>query len=128
MFYRLAADGILMVHALFVAFVLFGLLLVLLGGIRRWKWVKNFWFRIAHLTAIAIVVLQSWLGMICPLTTWEMQLRSRAGETTYTDTFVSHWLQQLLFYEAPAWVFVVAYSLFGGLVVASWFFVPPEKS
>lgn len=127
MFYRLAADGILMVHALFVAFVLFGLLLVLLGGIRRWKWVKNFWFRIAHLTAIAIVVLQSWLGMICPLTTWEMQLRSRAGETTYTDTFVSHWLQQLLFYEAPAWVFVVAYSLFGGLVVASWFFVPPEK-
>lgn len=127
MFYRLAADGILIAHALFVAFVLFGLLLVLLGGIRRWKWVKNFWFRIAHLTAIAIVVLQSWLGMICPLTTWEMQLRSRAGETTYTDTFVSHWLQQLLFYEAPAWVFVVAYSLFGGLVVASWFFVPPEK-
>jgi len=125
MFYRIAADAILVTHTLFVAFVVFGQILVLIGATRHWRWIRNFWFRITHLVAIAVVVLQSWLNRICPLTTWEMELRARAGQTTYSDTFVSHWLQDILFYEAPAWVFVVSYTLFGTLVVASWLLIPP---
>jgi hypothetical protein len=125
--YRLAADALLVTHALFVAFVLSGLILVLIGAALRWRWVCNFCFRIAHLAAIGIVVLQSWLGLICPLTTWEMELRALAGQTTYSDTFISYWLQNLLFYQAPPWVFMVAYTLFGCLVVLSWFIVPPRR-
>ena len=125
MFYRIAADAILVIHALFVGFVIFGLVLVLIGAALRWQWVRNFWFRAAHLAAIGVVVLQSWLDRICPLTTWEMELRLLAGQTTYSDTFVSYWLQKLLFYEAPAWVFIVSYTLFGILVVASWILIPP---
>jgi hypothetical protein len=49
-----------------------------------------------------------------------MNLRERAGEGTYEGTFVAHWLQKLLYYEAPPWVFVVCYTLFGLLVVGSW--------
>ena len=127
MIYRLAADAILVTHGLFVAFVVFGLVLVLLGAALHWQWILNFWFRALHIAAIAIVVLQSWLGRICPLTIWEMELRNRAGQTTYSDTFVSYWLQKLLFYEAPAWVFVVCYTLFGILVVASWLLFPPAR-
>jgi len=82
---------------------------------------------VAHLTAIGIVVVQSWLGRICPLTTWEMQLRIRAGESAYSDTFISHWLQHIIFYDAPPWVFIAAYTLFGCLTVASWFWVRPQK-
>ncbi|MBT8147886.1 MAG: DUF2784 domain-containing protein [Gammaproteobacteria bacterium] len=126
MFYRIAADAILVTHVLFVAFVVFGLALVLVGAALHWQWIRNFWFRSLHLAAIGIVVLQSWLDRICPLTTWEMELRNRAGQTTYSDTFVSYWLQKLLFYEAPAWVFIVCYTLFGILVVASWLLIPPE--
>jgi len=126
--YQLAADTILVVHGLFVAFVVLGQALILLGAFRHWRWVRRFWFRITHLAAIGAVVLQSWLGMICPLTTWEMALRARAGEAAYSGTFVSYWLQRLLFYAAPSWVFIVVYTAFGALVVASWFLVPPLRN
>ena len=124
--YLIAADAILLVHALFVAFVVIGLVLILVGGARAWIWVRHPWFRLAHLAAIAIVVVQAWLGAVCPLTTWEMALRSRAGDATYTGAFVAHWLETLLYYRAPAWVFVAGYTLFGAVVVASWFWVRPR--
>ena len=128
MFYLLAADTILVIHVLFVAFVVLGLLAIYGGLWQSWRWVRNYWFRLAHMAAIGIVVLQSWLGVICPLTTWEMHLRRLAGDESYAGSFIQHWLQTILYYEAPAWVFVACYTLFGGLVVASWFIVPPERN
>lgn len=124
--FALAADAILLLHVLFVGFVTVGLLLVICGGVRGWSWVRNPWFRLTHLLAIAVVVLQSWVGVICPLTTWEMALRSQAGSTTYAGSFVSYWLGRVLYYQAPPWVFVVAYSVFGLLVVACWLWVRPR--
>lgn len=125
--YLIAADVLLFSHALFVAFVVLGLALILVGGLIDWAWVKNRWFRVAHLAAIGIVVLQSWLGVICPLTTWEMVLRERAGVDTYAGSFIAHWLDALLYYQAPAWVFTACYTGFAALVVACWFWVPPGR-
>ena len=125
--YLLAADLILFIHVLFVAFVVFGLVCILIGKPLHWGWVRNRWFRIAHLIAIGVVVLQSWLGMICPLTIWEMALREKAGDATYAGSFIAHWLDAILYYQAPPWVFMVAYTMFGLLVVVSWFWVPPKK-
>lgn len=127
LFYRLAADTLLLAHFLFVCFVVFGLLLIFVGKWRRWRWVRNYWFRLAHLGAIGVVVLQSWLGMICPLTLWEMQLRERAGEQVYAGAFIAHWVEQLLYYRAPEWVFMAIYSGFGALVLASWLWVRPQR-
>ena len=124
--YLFAADAILFAHVLFVAFVVLGLLAILAGKLLSWSWVRNPWFRLAHLVAIGVVVLQSWLGAICPLTTWEMALRERAGDAAYFGTFISHWLETLLYYRAPEWVFIVCYTVFGALVVASWFWVRPR--
>lgn len=122
----LGADALLFAHALFVLFVVAGLLLILVGKPLDWAWVRNPWFRIAHLAAIGIVVLQSWIGAICPLTTWEMALRERAGEAAYSGSFISHWLDALLYYQAPAWLFTLCYTVFAGAVVASWFWVRPR--
>lgn len=121
------ADLVLVTHALFVAFVVVGLVVVILGATRDWRWVRDFRFRLAHLGAIGCVVLQSWLGFLCPLTVWEMQLRENGGEATYRETFVAHWLHELLFYDAPGWVFVIVYTLFGGAVLVAWFLVPPRR-
>jgi hypothetical protein len=122
----LLADVVLALHVLFVAFVVFGLVAVLLGKPLGWSWVRNVSFRVAHLVAIAVVVGQAWFGIVCPLTKIEMALRARAGDAVYSGTFVSHWLEELLYYDAPAWVFVTGYTLFGLLVAASWLWVPPR--
>jgi hypothetical protein len=124
--YLLAADAVLLLHVLFVVFVVVGLLLVIAGRLLSWDWVRNWWFRVIHLGAIGVVVLQAWLGVICPLTRLEMYLRDRAGDTTYGGSFVSHWLEAILYYRAPAWVFAVAYTLFAIVVVMSWVWVRPH--
>lgn len=123
----LLADIILIFHVLFVAFVVVGLLMVYAGYFLGWRWVRNRVFRIVHLGAIGYVVIQAWWGMVCPLTTWEMALRAEAGAATYSGSFIQHWLHSLLYFELPAWVFVVVYTLFGSLVLASWFVVKPYR-
>ncbi len=125
-YYRIAADLVLAVHMLFVLFVILGLVLILVGGARGWPWVQNSRFRLGHLLAIGVVVAQAWLGAICPLTTFEMALRSRAGDAVYSGSFIAHWMETLLYYEAPLWVFAICYTAFGLLVVASWIIVPPR--
>lgn len=122
----LAADALLLGHVLFVTFVVGGLLLVIAGGLLGWAWVRNRVFRLVHLACVGVVVIQSWLGLVCPLTTWEMALRQRAGDATYSGAFIAHWLGELLYYQAPAWVFAVIYTAFGALVVASWLWVRPR--
>ena len=125
--YRLLADAVLIIHVGFMLFVVGGLLLILFGGCCGWKWVRNPWFRAFHLVAIGLVVVQAWLGIICPLTTLEMVCRDCAGDETYDGTFVAHWLRKLLFYEAPPWVFGVCYSVFAAAVIGSWLKIRPRR-
>jgi drug/metabolite transporter superfamily protein YnfA len=125
--YLIVADVVLSLHVLFVIFVIAGLLLIFAGKWLNWSWVRNRVFRITHLVAIGIVVLQAWIGMICPLTTIEMWLRERAGDATYGGAFIAHWLESLLYYQAPPWVFAICYTAFGALVVGSWFWVRPNE-
>lgn len=125
--YALTADFLLLLHVCIVLFIVLGLLLTLIGKLRNWSWVRNPWFRTLHLLAIGMVVIQAWVGEICPLTTWEMMLRARAGDATYTGSFIAHWLEVILYYRAPPWVFTLIYTLFGGLVVISWIWVRPRK-
>lgn len=120
------ADAVLCLHALLVVFVAGGLILIVVGKLRGWHWVYSPWFRIVHLGAIATVVAESWFGIVCPLTTLEMWLRMEAGQKTYDGSFIEHWLQHLLYYDAPGWVFVLAYSLFGLLAVTVWWWAPPR--
>ena len=123
----LLADVVLLSHVLFVAFVVFGLFAIFAGKLLGWAWVLDPWFRSIHLAAIGVVVIQAWFGVVCPLTTLEMALRREAGDATYAGTFVSHWLDAILYYRAPAWVFAVAYTAFGILVVLSWFWARPRR-
>ena len=125
--YQLLADVVLSLHFAIVAFVVGGLVLIIAGNLRSWRWVNALWFRLAHLAAIAVVVAEAWLGVVCPLTSVEMWLRTKAGDaTSYTGSFIEHWLERILYYEAPAWVFTTGYSLFGLVVAATWWYFPPK--
>ena len=80
-FYRILADFVVVVHAVWVCFIVLGMAAILLGVVLKWRWVRNFWFRIIHLLMIATVVVEAFFGVSCPLTDWEDNLRERSGET-----------------------------------------------
>lgn len=124
--YRILADAVLTVHLGVVVFVVGGLVLIVVGNLRGWRFVDRWWFRLAHLAAIGVVVAQAWLGLVCPLTTLESWLRVQGREAAYDTSFIEHWLTRLLFYEAPAWAFTAAYTLFGLAVIAAWWRFPPD--
>ncbi len=123
----LLADLVLALHVAVVLFVVGGLVLVVAGNRLGWAWVNRWWLRLAHLGAIAYVAAQAWWGLECPLTTLERWLRAQAGGSTYGGEFMAHWLQRLLYWDAPAWVFTLAYTLFALAVAAAWWRYPPRR-
>ena len=125
----LLADMLAVVHAAWVLFVVGGQALILVGWAVGWRWTRNPWFRWLHLAAIGFVVLQVVLGIYCPLTVIESDLRRQAGTEGYADAgFIAYWIGRLLYYDIPLWQAHVAYVLFAGLV--AWTFVryPPRRS
>lgn len=126
--YLVLAHVVLVLHLAVVLFVVGGLVLIVVGNRRSWRWVNAWWFRLAHLGAIGVVVAESWWGLTCPLTTLEMWLRVRAGVPAHGSGFIEHWLQWLLYYDAPTWVFTLGYTVFALLVVLAWWRFPPHRA
>jgi hypothetical protein len=126
--YLVLADAILVIHFAFVAFVVIGLLLVWIGKLCGWRFVRNIWFRVAHLCSIGVVAAESLAGFICPLTTWENRLRYMAGgEEQYQGSFIQHWLHQVMFFELNEKVFTVIFIIFFAAVALSFWLVPPRR-
>lgn len=125
---RLAADAVLTVHLLYVAFVVLGLAAILWGVLRRRRWARNPVFRVLHLAAIAIVALQAVLGLRCPLTVWEYRLREAAGQTPTELAFIPRLFRAVVFYEFPPEFFLALYVGFAALVVLTLWLVPPRRA
>ncbi|HXR34425.1 MAG TPA: DUF2784 domain-containing protein, partial [Candidatus Binataceae bacterium] len=89
--WNLLADLVLLFHAAYVGYVVFGLAAILAGIALDWRWIRNFWFRASHLAAIALVVCESLLGLTCPLTTVENLLRQSAGQPGYAGGCIARW-------------------------------------
>jgi len=119
----LLADGVLVVHALFVVFVVGGLAATWVGLAAGAPFARNPWFRGMHLAAIAFVVAESLVGIVCPLTAWEDALRGRVSDAG----FLQRWIHAWLFWSAPGWVFGVAYAAFAALVALTWWRYPPRR-
>lgn len=120
----MAADAILLLHFLFVLFVVGGLAVIWLGAWRGWRWIHGLKFRIAHLAAIIFVAAESMLGIACPLTVWENALRGTADH----QSFIARWVHRLMFYSAPEWVFTALYAGVAILVAATFWWIPPRRS
>ncbi|MCW5652965.1 DUF2784 domain-containing protein [Hydrogenophaga sp.] len=123
----LLADVLLTLHVGIVVFVVGLLPLVLAGGVLGWQWVRRFGLRATHLGLMVFIAVQAWLGQLCPLTVWEQDLRRIAGQAAYGESFIAHWLSRLLYWQAPWWVFVVAYTVFALLVALAWWWVRPTS-
>ncbi len=127
MLYRVLADVTVVIHLAYASFIVLGLAAILLGIVRRWSWIRNFWFRMVHLLMIGMVAAETVCGIDCPLTVWENRLRTLAGETTYAGSFIGSWANALLFVEMPEWLLSTAYLLFLCLVLATFVAAPPGR-
>ena len=117
------ADALLVVHFLIAAFIVGGLVLVWVGAALQWRWTRNPWFRYLHLGAIGFVAAEALLGIACPLTLWEDMLRGGVRP----ESFVGRWVQRLLYYRAPEWLFTVAYVLWTLATLLTLWLVPPRR-
>jgi hypothetical protein len=128
--YGFLADVLVGIHVLYIGFVLGGLLLILLGMLLRWEWIRNPWFRGIHLLSILIVAGEAVVGYQCPLTTWEKELRDLAGQPVEGDTFIGRMLHNLILYDDPSdmtrTVLAIADWVVAGLVVATFILAPPR--
>jgi Protein of Unknown function (DUF2784) len=121
----LLADAVLLLHVCYAGFVIGGLLVVPLGAWLDWRWVRGHRFRAAHLLCTGIVALEALIGVTCPLTWFEHALLVASGAVGYERSFVGELLYRLLYYDAPVWVFTVAYTLLALTVVACYRYLPP---
>lgn len=87
MFYRLAAETVLLLHLAFIVFVIAGA-----TGAARWSWLP-----LVHLPAAAWGVFVELTGRVCPLTTAENYLRLKAGEAGYSESFIEHYLLPIIY-------------------------------
>jgi hypothetical protein len=126
--YSLLADAIVAIHVAYVGFVLVGQLAILIGLALKWQWIRNFWFRVLHLTAILIVGLEAAGGITCPLTAWENQARELAGQTVDQGSFIGRLLDKVLFYQGPPEYFEMGHIAFALLVLATFVLAPPRWS
>lgn len=117
------ADALVILHFFIAAFIAGGLVLVWIGAPLGWRWVREPWFRYAHLGAIAFVALEALAGIACPLTAWEDLLRGGARP----ESFVARWVHRLLYYRAPEWVFTAAYVAWTLATLATLRLVPPRR-
>lgn len=121
---ELAADVVVAIHCTYVAVVVLGFVAILVGAAAHWQWVRSPYFRLTHLAMILLVCVESALGVACPLTTLESRLRLEAGAPAYPRDFIGYWLDRLIFYDAPPWLFTVLYFAFGALVILTFWLIP----
>lgn len=123
--YGVLADVTVVVHAGFVLFAAVGQVLIVVGWVCAWRWVRGVGFRTLHLAAIVFVAGEAWFGVVCPLTRLEYHWRRLAGEGGEEISFVGRAVRSVLFYDAPGWVFTSAYTAFALVVLACFIGYPP---
>lgn len=110
----IAADAVLLLHGLFIAFVVGGAALL-------WRWPGLIW---AHVPAALWGVYVEFSGRVCPLTPLENRLRRAAGEQGYSSGFIEHYLLPLIYPEGltreTQWLLGAAVLLINGLFYGLW--------
>ncbi len=102
--YRLLADGVVVVHLCFVAYVV-------LGALLAFRWPKLVWL---HLPALLWGIWIEFSGRICPLTPLENWLRQKGGEAGYSTSFIEQYVIPMLY---PADLTASTQWLLGTLLV-----------
>jgi Protein of Unknown function (DUF2784) len=115
------ANAILAVHLAVIAFNVAGLIVIPLGAWLGWRIVRVGWLRLLHLALLAVVVAQALAGRACILTIWQNEL---TGNRQMPEPMVMRWVDRVIYWNLPIWVFALIYSFVFLYVVALSVFIP----
>jgi hypothetical protein len=122
---KFLADLILIIHFVYLATVIIPALIIPIGFHRHWRWVRSQTVRAIHMGMMGFVLLEVLIGMICPLTWLESHFLEASGRSGYQGTFMTYWLSQIMYWDAPSWIFTAAYAIFFAWIIYLWRAYPP---
>ena len=117
------AWTVLGVHVAVIAFNVAGLVLIPMGAWRHWRWVRGFWWRLAHLLILAAVAAQALAGRACVLTLWQYDLSGGRNP----QPLIAYWIDRLIYWPLPLWFFTVLYVAVWLYVAFLWWRIPPRQ-
>lgn len=120
------ADVVLLVHLAVILFNVFGLIAIPLGAWCEWRFVRVFWWRALHVALLVAVAIQAVLARVCFLTIWQSDLLRRAGVNASDAPLIQRWVNRLIYWPLPLWVFAVLYVAALALAIVLWWKVPPK--
>lgn len=120
------AGLVLYFHLLVILFIIFGFVVIPLGVKLKWKFINEFWWRLTHLVSMVIVAGQAILGAACFLTDIQSDLLQTAGKRGYRVPFIQTYVDRLVYYNFPIWVFSIIYVILFIYTIYLWFKVPPK--
>ncbi|HEV7995652.1 MAG TPA: DUF2784 family protein [Stellaceae bacterium] len=121
----LLAEAVLAAHLAIILFNLFGLIVVPLGAARGWRFVHVAWWRVLHLALLAAVAAQALAGRACVLTVWESKLAVGAASPA---PLIMGWVDRLIYWRLPIWVFAALYALVFGYALALLWLAPLRRT
>jgi len=116
------AEAVLAAHLAVILFNVFGLIAVPLGAVCGWRFVRVRWWRLLHLVSLAAVAAQAVFGRACILTIWQAALTGEPGRPT---PLIMGWVNRVIYWPLPLWVFAAFYLLVFGYALALLWLVPP---
>jgi hypothetical protein len=119
----LLGQAILAIHLVVIAFNVAGLFVIPLGARLGWGFVRIPWLRLLHLASLAVVALQAALGRACFLTDWQDAATGGGRE----DPLIMRWVNGMVFWPLPIWVFTALYVAVFAYVLALLWIVPIRR-
>lgn len=126
--YLWAADLVVLLHLGIAAFIVLGFCLIWTGYFLKWQWIYHRKFRILHLVLMAIVTLESIVGLACPLTILEDWLRSpNPVQAGARGAFIQDMAHRILFYDIEIQFFTIGYIIFLIAICLTLWRIPPAR-
>tara|TARA_B100000963_G_C22553834_1_gene638094 strand:- start:861 stop:1232 length:372 start_codon:yes stop_codon:yes gene_type:complete len=117
------ADIVLFVHLIIALFIVSLFVVIPFGYKLKWNWIKNRKLRLFHIILMFFVTLETIMGITCPLTIIENNLRG----IMVSNSFINTWIKKILFFDFPSEYFLITYILCSLWTTLIWIKFPPEN-
>lgn len=127
MVYKLAADGLMVLHFAWILFMLYGFWFTFRAFFKP-ELFERWLFRSLHLLGIAFVAFLVAIGKPCPSTIWENDLRRlHDPSSTYPGSFIVAWIERLVYPDVPLLVITIPTFLLALFTLVVYIWRPPSR-